>query len=143
MNDNRPSSSNHVSRLADPLSWTLPERCLLITGIYGTFSLWYYALMSYASRYPEVAPYLDQAFLPTALRVQTFTIIAWSTTIWIALVARWRGKEPRSLLALTVVLALYELTYGAYFFGLHTSLFGGLTIVASGAVGWVLFERRA
>ena len=142
MSEDGRGSRGDASRLADPLSWTLPERCLLIAGIYGTFSLWYYALISCALRWPEVAPYLDQAFLPTALRVQTLTIVAWSTTALLALVARWRSKEPRSLLVLTVVLALYELTYGAHFFGLHTNMFGGLTIVASAAVGWVLLDRR-
>lgn len=131
-----------AGRFADPLSWTLPEKCLLIAGIYGTFSLWYYVVMSYAVRHPEAAPYLDQAFLPTALRVQTLTIAAWSITGLLALLARWKRTEPRALLALTVVLALYELTYGAHFFGLHTNMFGGLTIVASAAVGWVLLDRR-
>jgi len=142
MTEDGRDTSNPVSRLADPLAWTLPEKCLLIAGIYLTFTLWYYGVWSYAARYPDVAPYLDPTFLPTALRVQTLTIIGWSATILFALLARWRGTEPPTLLALTVVLAMYELIYGSHFFGLHTNMFGALTIVASGAVGWVLLDRR-
>ena len=132
-----------AGRLGDPLSWTGPEKCLLVSGIYLTFTLWYFAAWSFAFRRPDVAPYIDREFLPTALLVQAVTIVAWTLTIAASLYARRKGYEARGLVAVTMVLALYELVYGSYFFGFHTSLFGGLTIVASGAVGWVLFERRA
>lgn len=129
--------------LGDPLSWTVPEKSLFVAAIYLTFTLWYFVAWSFALRYPDALPYIDQTFLRTALRVQIVTILAWVTTILCALRARRKGSSPRWLVFLTLLLALYELVYGAYFFGFHTSLFGGLTIVASGAVGWVLFDRRA
>lgn len=132
-----------AGRPGDPLAWTGPEKCLFVAGTYLTFTLWYFAAWWYVLVHPDAAPYVDQAFLPTALQVQTATIAAWVTIIVIALVARARAAEPRWLVALTIASAVWELVYGSYFFGFHTSLFGGLTIVASGAVGWVLFERRA
>ena len=129
--------------LGDPISWTAPEKSLFVSVVYLTFTLWYFAAWSYVLLYPDAAPYVDQAFLPKVLSVQTGMIAAWLSTIVVAVIARRRGAPARGLVPLTIALAVFELIYGSYFFGFHTSLFGGLTIVASGAVGWVLFERRA
>jgi class 3 adenylate cyclase/multidrug transporter EmrE-like cation transporter len=60
-----------------------------------------------------------------------------------AVVLRRRRSETGFLIPPTLALCALQLLYGSYFFGIHTSVFSGLTVVASWAVGLILFERRA
>jgi adenylate cyclase len=136
------ATSSPLGRLGDPLSWSGAEKCLFVATVFLTFTLWYGALELVLTRHREFAPYYDRVFLPTALTVQSATIMAWLLVLVVAWVSRQRGVQPRRLVPVTILIALWELLYGSYFFGLYTNLFGGLTIVASFAVGWVIFDRR-
>jgi class 3 adenylate cyclase len=132
-----------IDRIGDPLAWSAADKCLFVAVTFLTFTLWYWASWYYMLRHPEVAPYLDHAFLPFALRVQTATILAWTLVIAAALAVRRRRPEYRALVVVTLAFCGYEIVYGSYFFGLYTSLFSGLAIVASWAVGLIIFDKRA
>src|SRR4029453_14622134 len=125
------ATSSPFGRLGDPLSWSGAEKCLFVATVFLMFTLWYGALELVLTRHREFAPYYDRVFLPTALTVQSATIMAWLLVIVVAWVSRQRGVQPRRLVPVTILIALWELLYGSYFFGLYTNLFGGLPIVAS------------
>lgn len=132
-----------VDRIGDPLAWSAADKALFVATIYLTFTLWYGVLWYYVRAHPAAAPYINQSFLPLALGVQAMTIVAWSLLIAAAFVARRRWPDAPGLIATTIVLCVFELVYGSYFFGIFTSVFSGLTIIASLAVGLVLFNARA
>ena len=132
-----------IERMGDPLAWKSPDKCLFVASIFLTFTLWYMGVFLYVLQHPDVAPYFAQSFVPLAFRVQTATIVAWVVVILACLAVRHRRTEAPWLVAATIALCVYELVYGSYFFGLYTSVFSGLTIIASWAVGLVIFPKRA
>lgn len=131
-----------ASRLGDPLAWSAADKCLFVALIFLTFTLWYWVSWFYLLRNPDSAPYVAHDFLPTALRVQTVAVVSLACLVVAALVLRRRPAHASVLIAPTLAVCVYVLLSGAQFFGLHTSLFAGLTIIASVAVGYVLFARR-
>lgn len=136
------SALDRLGRLADPLSWTVPERCLFAAGIYLVLMLWYAGILLLVVSRPEIAPYLKPAYGSTLLKIQCATMAAWALVAAAAWRARRRGSEPRGLASITILLAAWVITYWSYSFGFTTNLFGGLTLVAAALVGWVLFDRR-
>jgi class 3 adenylate cyclase len=130
-------------RLADPLAWTTPEKCLFIAGLFLLLMSLYLALgLVFLSR-PGLVPYLDVEKVRLFVQVQMATMAAWLVAFLASWVARRRAAEPRWLVPITVLLAVWMLSYGCYFFGFYTNLFSGLTLVSGAAIGWVLFDRRA
>src|SRR5262245_50007332 len=134
--------ASRLERMGDPLAWNAPDKCLFVAGIFLTFTLWYMGVFLYILHHPDVAPYVAHAFLRVAFRIQLATIVAWTLVLLACIALRRRGTQSTWLVAVTMGLCVYELVYGSYFFGLYTSVFSGLTIIASWAVGLVLFTKR-
>jgi class 3 adenylate cyclase len=132
-----------IERMGDPLAWNSPDKCLFVACIFLTFTLWYMAMFLYILYHPDVAPYVAPSFLPLAFRMQLATIVAWTVVVVACIALRRRRTGSTGLVVVTLALCVYELVYGSYFFGLYTSVFSGLTIIASWAVGLVLFPKRA
>ena len=77
---------------------------------------------------------------PVALALQAVAVCILTVLVVVAMALRRHGTT--ALVAPTLAACVWVLIFDAWFFGLHTSLFAGLTIIASIAVGYVLFERR-
>lgn len=129
-------------RFQDPLAWSAASKCLFAAAVFGTVTLWYWLVLYFVRAHPEWAPYLDPRVAPTLLRVQSLTLGAWIVLLVASLGAqRWRPQSGL-LVSATLLVAGWELVYGSYCFGILTSIFPGLTLLGTFAVGLVLFERR-
>src|SRR5262249_34347952 len=91
----------------------------------------------------EIAPYLDQAVLPLAFRIQLAFVGGWLSIIVAALVLRRRAPASRLLVHLHCQLYSITVLLGSYAFGHYTSLFTGVAVVGGYAAAFVLFERWA
>jgi class 3 adenylate cyclase len=129
-------------RIGDPLGWSDVRKCLFVVAIYLTLSLWYWGLFVYSRRNPDAAPYFDPAVLALVVPLQTALIAAW-ILLGVVCLLRRRASRASGLVAATLTLCAYELVYGSYLLGFYTSLFSGLAIIASWAVGLALFTKRA
>lgn len=127
--------------IGDPLAWSDAKKCLFVVGIYLTLSAWYWVLLVYSLRHPEVTPYADVGVFESVLPLQSAIIVAW-TLLAVACFVRRHARRAPVLVVATVALCAFEIVCGSYLFGFYTSLWPGLAILGSWAVGLVLFPKR-
>jgi class 3 adenylate cyclase len=100
---------------------------------------------AYLLAHPHTAPFFDLAFGgDVALWLGNHVVIpAWLGVVGVGLVLRRRRPESRVFVA--VVMQLYFAWNGclAYFFGAHTTLFAGLSLLGGATYGFLMFGRRA
>src|SRR5262249_48267922 len=132
-----------LTRVGNPLNWSSTDKVLFAALGLLPFVAWYAVAYYVALRRPEIAPYLDQAVLPLAFRIQLAFVGGWLSILVGALVLRRRAPPSRLLVDLHCQLYSITVLLGSYAFGHYTSLFTGVAVVGGYAAAFVLFERWA
>lgn len=70
-----------LTRVGNPLNWSPTDKCLFAALLLLPFVAWYAVVYYFALRRPEIAPYLDQAVLPFAFRLQLAFVGGWLAII--------------------------------------------------------------
>ena len=88
-----------LARVGNPLNWSLVDKCLLVALLLLPFVAWYAVVGYVVLRRPQLAPYVDQAVLHRAFRVQLGLLGGWLAIIVGALSLRHR--DPASVFSST------------------------------------------
>lgn len=126
----------------NPREWCTADRVLLVTASAFPNMVWYAGVGYYVLSHPEVAPYVDRAFMREVLRfhVQVF-LPAWLLLGAVALYMRRRRPEGQGIVY--VLSALWFGWFGvcSYFLGSHTSMYTSFVVVGGTGFGLILFQR--
>ena len=131
--------------LVSPTAWSPVDKILLAAAIVLPQLCASSVIGAYVVAHPETAPFFDWPFgRDVALWLGNHVVIpAWITVIAVGLVLRRRAPESR--LFVNAAMQLYFAWNGclAYFFGAHTTLFVGLSLLGGATYGFLMFGRRA
>ncbi len=142
-------SSAITGLLREPLGnivlWSAADKCLLGAGI-TLFFVSVFLVVEHAllAAHPDIAPYINAAYLAQVFWAQMVVHIGgWVTIVVAALVLRHRSPNNRMLVHATVQLFAVSLAWEAYNFGTHTTGITGVVIVTGVTFGLALFEPRS
>jgi class 3 adenylate cyclase len=146
----QPAASGHASgsrrfwrALSTPTEWSPVDKTLLAAAIVLPQLCGSSVVGAYVIAHPDVAPYFDRPFaIGVALWTGNHVIIpAWIAVILVGLVLRRR--DPANTVFVHAAIVLYFAWNGclAYFFGSHTTLFAGLSLLGGAAYGFLMFGR--
>ena len=130
--------------LRNVTEWSTSEKVALAAALVAPFAIVYASVGYYLLAHPEIAPYLDRAFIERVpLWFQTHVAIpAWLTVLALALLLRHRLANNRLLMHATIQLYFIWFAFCSYFFGTHTTPFMSLTVIVGAAYCGVLFGLR-
>ncbi|MCB0222011.1 MAG: hypothetical protein KDH09_20100, partial [Chrysiogenetes bacterium] len=130
-----------LSRVGNPLEWSLVDKGLLVCAATLGFVIDYALISARIVGEPEAAPYADREVL-TLLSVWMWAVAAgWAALLLVGI--RIRKRRPDHRLYASACLQYLALTDGAlcYLLGPWTSPFAFALVLAAGVVGFLLFER--
>jgi class 3 adenylate cyclase len=125
----------------NPMEWSRADKCLLVAVCVLPFILVYMAFEYYTLRHPEIAPFVDPAFLPRHAEINWGFIAAWTAVAVAALRLRSRTPENTVLVHVTCQLYCGGFAFGSYLIGHYTNNYAAAVFLGGVPMGLLLFDR--
>jgi class 3 adenylate cyclase len=134
-----------AGRLGNVTQWSSTDKVVLTASIVLPFHIAYAAVASYLLAYPEIAPYMDRAFVERVPFWITCRIVipAWAVVLALAVALRRRSPENPWLVHASIQLFAVWVAFCAYGFGSHTAMYTSLTLIGAAVFNAVMFGTRA
>lgn len=129
-------------RLGAVLEWSAVDKAILAAAIFLAFTIHSCLVNLYVLMHPDVAAYVDRAYLPLGIGAQIAFMCGWGVFIAACCFIRRRQPDNQLVVYTLMLLCSAEILQGSYVFGFVTSPFFGVASLASIAIGFIWFERR-
>ncbi len=129
-----------LARVANPLAWTLTDRCVAVALFLLLAVALFVALVNLGAGWPSFAPNADREGKRLIASLSIWFVVPWLVLLGAALPLRKRAPQSRVLVHVTV--QLYSLTIAVFTVITGPSYSPGWIAFLGGAVvGFLLFDR--
>jgi class 3 adenylate cyclase len=129
--------------IGNPLSWSVPDRCLLAGTVCLFFSCYFLAVEYFVLLpHPEEAPYFNGRHFERRVVWEVIGLVGgWSIIVIASLLSRRRPSRHRVLVHAVSQMVGAGFAYVAYLFGTVTGALTPLVFLVGAVFGFVLFDK--
>ncbi len=130
-----------MSRIGNPLNWSIASRSLLLTCVVTPLTIWYLVIFHYLMANAEVVPYIDREVLAITIRLQTGLVAAWFLLIALLLVMRRYAPDSQWSVHALGALFVWTVAYFAFMIGPFSSMFLPAAFLAGSAASLIILDK--
>jgi len=130
------------SHIYEPKKWNVADRCLSFSLVIILVQVLYLFWALYFVNYPELAPWIDHAFLLEAIKYQYMYLAYWGILILLFLICKYKAPDSSLLSHLFVQSYFIGMVFIAHLLGLFSSGFLASVGLSGTLIFLITFQRH-